>query len=40
MKKATHEVYPDFQKSQQGVGFLPWRNNLTLMFEVKDEAVR
>jgi predicted ATPase len=28
------------QKSQQGVGFLPWRNNLTLMSKVKDEAAR
>lgn len=34
------EVYPDFQKSQQVVGFLPWRNNITLMTKVKDETVR
>ncbi len=34
------ELYPDFQKVQQSVALLPWRNNLTLMSKVKDEAVR
>ena len=34
------EVYPDFPKSQRVVGFLPWRNNITLMTKVKDETVR
>ncbi|MCL1875954.1 MAG: PDDEXK nuclease domain-containing protein [Synergistaceae bacterium] len=34
------EVYPDFQKVQQGVALLPWRNNLTLMSKVKDETER
>jgi len=33
-------LYPDFQKSQRGVGFLPWRNNLTLMSKVKNEEER
>ena len=34
------EVYPDFQKVQRGVALLPWRNNLTLISKVKDEAER
>jgi predicted nuclease of restriction endonuclease-like (RecB) superfamily len=34
------EVYPDFQKVQQGVALLPWRNNLTLLSKVKDETER
>jgi predicted nuclease of restriction endonuclease-like (RecB) superfamily len=34
------QTYPDFQKRQQGVVLLPWRNNLTLMSKVKDEAER
>ena len=28
------EIYPDFQKVQQGVALLPWRNNLTLLSKV------
>ena len=28
----------DFQKVQQGVALLPWRNNLTLLAKVKDEC--
>jgi predicted nuclease of restriction endonuclease-like (RecB) superfamily len=34
------EVYPDFQKVQQGVALLPWKNNITLMSKIKDEAKR
>jgi len=34
------ETYPDFQKGQQPVAFLPWRNNLTLMAKIKDEEER
>ena len=34
------EVYPDFQKMQQGVALLPWRNNLTLMSKIKDDLER
>jgi predicted nuclease of restriction endonuclease-like (RecB) superfamily len=34
------EFYPDFQKGQRGVALLPWRNNLTLMSKVKDDAAR
>jgi len=34
------EVYPDFQKVQQGVALLPWRNNLTLMSKIKDDDKR
>jgi len=34
------EIYPDFQKSQRGVGFLPWRNNLTLMSKIKNNTER
>ena len=34
------EIYPDFQKVQQGVALLPWRNNLTLLSKIKDEAER
>jgi predicted nuclease of restriction endonuclease-like (RecB) superfamily len=34
------EVYPDFQKVQQGVALLPWRNNLTLFSKINDEAER
>jgi predicted nuclease of restriction endonuclease-like (RecB) superfamily len=34
------EVYSDFQKVQQGVALLPWRNNLTLLSKVKDETER
>ena len=34
------EIYPDFQKSQRVVSFLPWRNILTLLFKVKNETER
>jgi predicted nuclease of restriction endonuclease-like (RecB) superfamily len=34
------EVYPDFQKVQQGVALLPWRNNLTLMSKINDDSER
>jgi len=34
------EFNPDFQKVQRGVALLPWRNNLTLMSKIKDEAER
>jgi predicted nuclease of restriction endonuclease-like (RecB) superfamily len=34
------EIYPDFQKGQRGVALLPWRNNLTLISKIKDEAER
>ncbi|MDR3012590.1 MAG: DUF1016 N-terminal domain-containing protein [Chitinispirillales bacterium] len=34
------ELYPDFQKVQRGVALLPWRNNLTLMSKVKNDAER
>lgn len=34
------EIYPDFQKVQQGVALLPWRNNLTLLSKVKNEEER
>jgi predicted nuclease of restriction endonuclease-like (RecB) superfamily len=34
------QTYPEFQKRQQGVAFLPWRNNLTLMSKLKDENER
>jgi predicted nuclease of restriction endonuclease-like (RecB) superfamily len=34
------EYYPDFQKVQRGVALLPWRNNLTLLSKIKDEAAR
>jgi len=34
------EIYPDFQKVQQGVALLPWRNNLTLLSKVKDAMER
>jgi len=34
------DTYPDFQKVQQGVALLPWRNNLTLLAKVKNEAER
>jgi predicted nuclease of restriction endonuclease-like (RecB) superfamily len=34
------QTYPEFQKRQQGVALLPWRNNLTLMAKVKDDAER
>jgi len=34
------ETYPDFQKVQHPVAFLPWRNNLTLMAKARDETER
>ena len=34
------EVYPDFQKVQRGVALLPWRNNLTLIYKIKNESER
>ena len=34
------ECYPDFQKSQRGVDLLPWRNIVTLIYKVKDAAMR
>jgi len=34
------EVYPDFQKGQRDVALLPWRNILTLIFKIKDNAER
>jgi len=33
------EIYPDFQKVQQGVALLPWRNNLTLLSKVNSDFV-
>jgi len=34
------EIYPDFQKVQQSVALLPWRNNLTLISKIKDDSER
>jgi len=34
------EVYPDFQKVQQGVALLPWKNNITLISKIKNETER
>lgn len=34
------EVYPDFQKVQQSVALLPWRNNITLMTKINDDKMR
>jgi predicted nuclease of restriction endonuclease-like (RecB) superfamily len=34
------ETYPDFQKVQRGVALLPWRNNITIISKIKDEAER
>jgi predicted nuclease of restriction endonuclease-like (RecB) superfamily len=34
------QTYPDFQKRQQSVALLPWRNNLTLMSKIKDNTER